>query len=108
VTASIRAGIFVCDCNGCDENSRKEWGCYDAVEHPVWEDEDDAFYNCPARFIAPCVADFLDRYTAIKNGWARPLNYDEYQNRFLAYVNCFEAELKKAMNIKNKGAKNAE
>jgi hypothetical protein len=54
------------------------------------------------------VPDFLGRYAAIKNGWAQALRYDEYQNRFIEYVNRFEAELKKALAIKNKGAKNAE
>jgi hypothetical protein len=105
VAAGIRAGLFTFDCAGCDENARKDWGCYDPVDIAVWEDDFDAFYNCPYRFIAPCVIDFLDRYAAIKDGWARPMSFDEYPNRYLQYVKIFESEMSKALTIKNKGAK---
>jgi hypothetical protein len=69
------------------------------------EDDYDSFHNCPARFLAGCIDDFLDRYDAIKSGLARPLVFDEYPNRYLQYVKIFESEMSKALTIKNKGAK---
>jgi hypothetical protein len=88
------------DCVGCDESTREAWGCVKPVEIPIWEDDEDALHNCPASFIAPCVADFLNRYNAIKNGWAAPQKYEDYPNRFVEYIKLFESCLSKALKMK--------
>jgi hypothetical protein len=93
------------DCAGCDESAKKEWGCEEEAEYAIWEDEEDALYNCPAKFIAPCVYDFLSRYDAIKAGWAERLPFDNTTNRFVEAVHIFESELEKAKEKKGTNEK---
>ena len=49
---------------------KEQLGCEKTTLEAVWEDEEDAFFNCPFNFISSSTIDFLSRYDALKNGWA--------------------------------------
>jgi hypothetical protein len=75
-------------------------GCEKAVEVPIWGDEADDFHNCPFRFVAPNIFDFLEKYDIIKSGIVSPLPYGETSNRFLEAVRMFEGYLSKFQSEK--------
>jgi hypothetical protein len=86
---------------GCDEYTKEQWGCEKPAQVPIYEDEQDAFYNCPWRFVSASTIDFLQRYNDLKNGIVAALPYNQTLNRFLEAVHYFDGEYEKARKMKD-------
>jgi hypothetical protein len=65
-------------------------GCERSTQVPVWADEEDEFFNCPRSFIPASCIELVKEYDSYKDGWARPKEYETYQNRFIQAVKEFE------------------
>ena len=88
------------DCIVCssDPNAKEYWGCDIPTQIPVWEDEEDVFYNCPLQFIPNTVWDWAEEYGYNKSmpGTAHPFAKQSAKYlEFLHYYNIQMSRLRK-------------
>jgi hypothetical protein len=58
----------------------------------VWEDEEDAFFTCPRKFITDNIVDFYDTYSIYKEIPGCSPKFEELSNKFIEGVKYYNSK----------------
>ena len=95
--AASHAKVLEMSCSKCkrDPSLKEFWGCEKPSQEVVKAMRDDYgnpvyYHSCPNKFISPSVNDFVERYHAIKDGFAVGLTYEDTPAKFFEMKNYYE------------------